>query len=136
MAKLSCPSCGYFCSWIVRGNKRKCKKCRREFSGKIYPVSGFRITKEAWSVAAKIFLRERTIKRLSEEVSVSMKTAQRIIVQTISQHAGWFLDSSTDRVPTFFSSVFLLTLSQTVPFVFSCFTKNRDVLPSLQLTSS
>lgn len=78
MAKLSCPSCGYSRSWIVRGNKRKCKKCRREFSGKTYPVDGFRITKEKWSIAIKVFLRERTIKRLSEEVGVSMKTAQHI----------------------------------------------------------
>jgi len=78
MAKLSCPSCSYSRSWIVRGNKRKCKKCRREFSGKTYPVSSFRITKEEWTVAVRVFLRERTIKRLSEEVGISMKTAQRI----------------------------------------------------------
>lgn len=78
MAKLSCPSCNYSRSWIVRGKKHKCKRCRREFSGRIYPVDGFRITKDEWCVAVKVFLRERTIKRLSEEVGVSMKTAQRI----------------------------------------------------------
>jgi len=97
MVKLSCPSCGYSRSWILRREKRKCKRCRREFSGNTYPVSGFQITREKWFAAVKVFLRERTIKRLSEEVGVSMKTAQRV-----TEH---FRILMTDETPEPFTGI-------------------------------
>ncbi len=78
MAQISCPFCGFGRSWIVRGKKRKCKACRREFGGNTYPVAGFRITAKVWHKAVATFLRERTEKRLSEEAGVSLKTAQKM----------------------------------------------------------
>jgi transposase-like protein len=78
MAQTSCPFCSFGRSWCVRGKKRKCKQCRREFSGKIYPVSGFRLEKEDWKKIVGIFLKERTSKRLQEEMSLSEKSARKV----------------------------------------------------------
>lgn len=78
MAQLSCVFCGFGRSWIVRGKKRKCKQCRREFGDKSYPVTGFRLTRHTWHRAIATFLRERTQKRIAAETGVSEKTAQRM----------------------------------------------------------
>jgi len=78
MANYSCPFCGFGRSWAVRGKKRKCKSCRREFGGCSYPVVGFRITGLVWRKAIATFLRERTETRIAEEAGVSLKTAQRM----------------------------------------------------------
>lgn len=78
MANHSCPFCGFGRSWAVRGKKRKCKSCRREFGGLTYPVDGFRITAPVWRKAVAIFLRERTEARIAEEAAVSLKTAQKM----------------------------------------------------------
>lgn len=78
MVQLSCPFCGFGRSWVVRRKKRKCKQCRREFGNRTYPVTGFRVTKEQWQKAVVIFLRERTVRRIADEVGVSMKTSQRV----------------------------------------------------------
>ncbi len=79
MAKTTCPICSFSRSWSVRGKKRKCKRCRREFSDKTYPVAGFRINKKTWQIVAATFLRERTERRVAEEASTSLKTAQRAV---------------------------------------------------------
>lgn len=79
MAKFPCPFCAFGRSWIVRRKKRKCKQCRREFSGTAYPVEGFRLTQEVWKNIIKTFLRERTEKRITEEVGTSLKTTQRAV---------------------------------------------------------
>lgn len=78
MRQTSCPFCGFGRSWVVRRKKRKCKKCRREFSGNSYPITGFRVTKDVWQRAVATFLRERTEKRIAAEAGVSLKTAQRM----------------------------------------------------------
>lgn len=78
MAQLFCPFCGFGRSWIVRGKKRKCRSCRREFGGNAYPVDGFRLARETWRRAAATFLRERTQKRVAAETGVSERTAQRM----------------------------------------------------------
>lgn len=78
MAHITCPLCGFGRSWKLRRNKRKCKQCRREFSGRSYPASGFRINTERWSQAIAIFLRERTEKRIAAGIAVDLKTAQKI----------------------------------------------------------
>lgn len=78
MAQLSCPFCGFGRSWSVRGKKRKCKACRREFGDNTYPVIGFRITRDVWHKAIATFLRERTEKRMAVESGVSLKTAQKM----------------------------------------------------------
>lgn len=65
-----CPFCSYTRAWKIRRDKRKCKKCRREFSSKIYPVKGIRSTEKQWKDCIKVFLRERTIKRIVEETNI------------------------------------------------------------------
>lgn len=78
MPTISCPFCGFGRSWAVRGKKRKCKSCRREFGGVAYPIGGFRVAELAWRKAVATFLRERTERRISEEAGVSLKTAQKM----------------------------------------------------------
>jgi len=78
MAQFSCPFCECKKSWIVRGKKRKCKECYREFGGNFYPVSGFRLTAHVWRKIIAIFLRERTEKRIAEEAELGLKTAQKV----------------------------------------------------------
>lgn len=78
MAQTPCPHCSFSRSWSVRGKKRKCKQCRREFSDNTYPVLGFRVTRATWQKVIATFLRERTEKRMAEESSVSLKTAQKM----------------------------------------------------------
>lgn len=78
MPHIPCPFCSYGRSWAVRRKKRKCKRCRREFSNNTYPVPGFRVTKKLWQVAIATFLRERTVRRIAEETGLSIKTAQRM----------------------------------------------------------
>lgn len=78
MAQITCPACGYSRTWKLRRNKLKCKKCRKEFSCKHYPVTGFRLSLGDWEQIVKIFVRERTILRISEELNISQKTAQKV----------------------------------------------------------
>jgi transposase-like protein len=75
-----CPSCGYSRSWSLRRRKKKCKKCRKEFSISAYPVPGFRATREVWASAIHAFLRERTFLRAAEAAGVGAKTAQRMVL--------------------------------------------------------
>lgn len=79
MTQIVCPSCSFSRSWSVRGKKRKCKRCRREFSDKTYPVAGFRISRSTWRIIFATFLRERTERRVAEEAGTSLKTAQRAV---------------------------------------------------------
>lgn len=76
MAQTICPKCGFGRSWKLRRNKRKCKRCRREWGERPYPVEGFRIDEDSWRTAVRVFLRERTGRRLAEEIGISLKTAQ------------------------------------------------------------
>lgn len=66
-----CPTCSYSRSWIIRRSKRKCKRCRHEFSSNIYPIKGIRSTVSDWEKCIHVFLRERTILRISDEVSIN-----------------------------------------------------------------
>lgn len=79
MSQIACPYCSYTRSWRLRRDKRKCKKCRREFNPIRYPVSGFHITAEAWRSCIGIFLRERTIHRIVSETGISHGTVERIV---------------------------------------------------------
>lgn len=78
MVQIRCLSCGFGRSWKLRRNKRKCKRCRREWSERICPVAGFRIDADDWATAIRVFLRERTGQRLAGEIGVSLKTAQAV----------------------------------------------------------
>ncbi len=81
----------------MRGKKRKCTSCRREFGGCTYPVLGFRLTKAAWQKAIATFLRERTEARIAEEVGVSRKTAQKM--------AHYFRVKMRGEIPDIFSGI-------------------------------
>ncbi|MEK9152721.1 MAG: IS1595 family transposase [Patescibacteria group bacterium] len=78
MPQTNCPRCGYGRSWSLRRGKKKCKRCRGEYCVRTYPVTGFRVTAEAWRVAIATFLRERSLMRVAAEAGVSAKTAQRM----------------------------------------------------------
>src|SRR3990167_7173602 len=78
MGNIFCPSCGFGRSWLLRREKRKCKRCRKEFSLMKYPVQGFRISEEQWRAAIGTFIRERVLLRVAAEAGVSRKTGQRI----------------------------------------------------------
>ena len=79
MSYLTCPYCSYTRSWKLRRDKRKCKKCRREFNPIHYPVAGFRITEEGWRSCIGVFLRERTIGRIVDETKLSHGTVERVV---------------------------------------------------------
>jgi transposase-like protein len=66
-----CPFCSYTRSWSIRRNKRKCKKCRHEFSSNKYPVKGIHSDKNDWEKCIKIFLRERACLRISDETGIN-----------------------------------------------------------------
>lgn len=65
-----CPVCLYSRSWIIRRSKRKCKRCRHEFSVNVYPVKGNRATINDWKKCIHVFLRERAILRISAETGI------------------------------------------------------------------
>lgn len=73
-----CPFCMYQRSWFLRRNKRKCKKCRREFSAKQYPVDGIRLTRKEWKECLEVFLAERTIHALIRETSLGYNSAVKV----------------------------------------------------------
>lgn len=75
-----CPVCEYNRSWQLRRNKRKCKRCRHEFSRQPYlPICGIRATEKAWRACILIFLRERTIKRIAEETNLGHCQVEKMV---------------------------------------------------------
>jgi transposase-like protein len=65
-----CPVCSYQRSWLIRRAKRKCKRCRHEFSVNKYLIQGIRSNAKDWKKCIHIFLRERTILRISKETEI------------------------------------------------------------------
>ena len=80
MHQLVCPSCKYSRVWKIRRGHRKCKRCRKEFTPRPYPVPGFRVTEQAWRQCIAVFLRERTIRRITEDTGLSHCTVERIVM--------------------------------------------------------
>lgn len=80
MPNTPCPSCGFCRSWIIRRNKQKCKRCRREYTSNKYPIVGFRLTEKEWLIAIETFLKERTIKRIAEDIGRSHYMAEKIVM--------------------------------------------------------
>lgn len=80
MSKIVCPACGFHRAWELRRNKQKCKRCRKEFSAKTYPIKGFRVTEEEWLNCIEIFLKERTVKRMTQENQRSHCLNERIVM--------------------------------------------------------
>lgn len=73
-----CPSCHYSKSWVLRREKRKCKKCRHEFSPKKYLVKGVRSAREEWQQCISVFLRERASNVLVRECNIGANRAFRM----------------------------------------------------------
>lgn len=80
MSQQKCPYCSFSRTWILRRNKRKCKRCRREWSMKICPVTGIRSTEKEWRECIHIFLRERTIARIVEETRIPHSRIEHMVM--------------------------------------------------------
>lgn len=77
----SCPHCGFFRSWSLRRHHRKCKRCRHEWSPyTLHPIAGFRLAEKQWLSIIDTFLRDETIKSITEECSLSYVTAQHCVL--------------------------------------------------------
>lgn len=73
-----CPSCGHLRCWKIRRDKRRCKRCRREFAPLRFPVKGFRLTSDGWKKAVAAFLEHRSVRRLAEALMIAPRHAQEI----------------------------------------------------------
>jgi len=77
---LICPACGYARLWSIRRHRRKCKKCRREWSpGTFYPVYGFRLARREWYRIIDTFLRDKIIRAIEKECGIEYRTAQKAV---------------------------------------------------------
>lgn len=65
--------------WSLRRGKKKCKRCRREWSGERYPVASLRVTKKEWFKVLHTFLRQRSILRIAEETNLGKNKVQRML---------------------------------------------------------
>ena len=79
MPSIACPHCSYTRSWKLRRGKRKCKRCRREFSPARYPIAGFRLSEDGWRISIGVFLRERTIASVVAGAGLGHSTAERVV---------------------------------------------------------
>jgi transposase-like protein len=77
--KITCPHCLFGRSWKLRRGKRKCKKCRREFSVKQYAVSQIRSTDQEWKDGIAVFVRERTMRAVMRETEIPRCRALRML---------------------------------------------------------
>lgn len=79
MPKIVCSFCRYTLFWNIRRGRKKCKRCRKEFSSVQYPISGFRITEKEWRDAIGIFLRERTIRSIVRSTTISHYHVEKMV---------------------------------------------------------
>lgn len=80
MHLIFCPNCHHSRTWKLRRQRLKCKKCRKEFGIHRYPVQGFRATEDDWKRCVSIFLRERSIRRVTEEMKRSHCLTERMLM--------------------------------------------------------
>jgi len=80
MPTVRCPKCHHARAWKLRRQRLKCKRCRSEFGGVVYPVVGFRVSTDEWTVCIRTFLRERTIRRVTEETNRSHCLVERMVM--------------------------------------------------------
>lgn len=78
MAILRCPNCSCSRLWKLRRNKRKCKKCRKEFSPKMEVVLGLRLDEKLLQQAAVAFVVFRTVRSVASVAGLSVATAQKL----------------------------------------------------------
>jgi len=80
MSHSACPYCSFVRSWRIRRDKRKCKRCRREWSAIAYLVPSIRSTENEWKDCIRVFLRERTIRRIIEETGIPHSRVERMVM--------------------------------------------------------
>lgn len=78
MTIIRCPKCNYSRQWRLRRGKRRCKKCRSEFSPRQPVLAGFALAEERLLVAATAFVSFGTVRRVSTAMQGSTVTAQRL----------------------------------------------------------
>lgn len=77
MTVLRCPKCAHSRLWRIRRGKRKCKRCRSEFSPKTSVVPGFDGDERTVRKAAAAFIKEQTVRRVADALGNSTVTAQK-----------------------------------------------------------
>lgn len=73
-----CPHCGFSRAWALRRNKRKCKRCRREWSVR-KRIKGFAASSQKWKEVIREFLRDRTNVRVAEATRLERHCVQRML---------------------------------------------------------
>lgn len=76
MPVLRCPKCRHSRLWRLRRGKRKCKRCRAEFSPRTAVVPGTRVSASELRRAALAFVAFRTVRRVMAASDLSIVTAQ------------------------------------------------------------
>jgi len=77
MAVQTCPGCGYSRLWKLRRDKRRCKRCRKEFSPRGASVPGLAADAPALLGIALAFVVHRTVRRVASSAGLSAATAQK-----------------------------------------------------------
>lgn len=78
MTLILCTHCGFSRNWRLRRDKRKCKRCRREFSARVYPVSGFRLTQDEWRDVIRAFLAWKTVRKMAKHLCMGPRQVQKV----------------------------------------------------------
>lgn len=72
-----CPKCLHSRHWKIRRGKRRCKKCRTEFSPRTPAVPGLRLDDDGLRRVASAFISLGTVRRVAEKSDLSKATAQK-----------------------------------------------------------
>lgn len=75
-----CPQCGGRTFWQTKRGKKKCKKCRYEFTPQV--VSGIRSTLREWRSVLRWFVLGHSIQTISEESKVPRKRVIKMLTKT------------------------------------------------------
>jgi transposase len=78
MTVFRCPKCDHSRLWRLRRGKRKCKKCRTEFSPRGRPVAGVALNADGLHRVAHAFVVFGTIRRVASASGLSRATTQKI----------------------------------------------------------
>lgn len=79
-ATKKCPYCGFSRSWKIRRGKKKCKRCRREWST-TKKRFGVRSTDNEWRDCITAFLHQRAARSVSQETGIGYTRAVKMLQQ-------------------------------------------------------
>lgn len=77
---MSCPNCFYTRYWKLRRNKKKCKRCRREYTEKLL-LYGIRASKSEWRLVITTFLEHRTLLKVYEKTKIGRCRVSKMLHQ-------------------------------------------------------